>query len=309
MGKLKNYVKYLKNPYRLFILPAVKGRFDKMSDEKYLKRLFRAYTGRKLDLEDPKTFNEKLQWLKLNDRNPLYTTLVDKYLVREYVKDRIGEEYLIPLLGVWDRAEDIDFDKLPNEFVLKCNHNSGKGMYICKDKSALSGGDIERIRSDLNEGLKQDYYLFSREWPYKDVPRKIIAEKYLSDGSDKDLKDYKFMCFGGKTEMMFIVGNRWKKNEDITVDFFDPDFNRLPFSRDHDNSREVFVKPDNFNRMIELSEKLSQGFPFVRVDLYDLNGKIYFGELTFFPGSGFERFQPDEWDKKIGDMLVLPKKT
>ena len=214
------------------------GLFDKMPDERYLKLKYKNVFGRDLDLENPKTFNEKLQWLKLYNRKPEYTMMVDKYKVREYIAQTLREEYLIPLLGVWDDPDEIDFDALPDQFVLKCNHNSGLGMCICKDKSKL---DIPKVKAELRKGLKQDYYLMGREWPYKDVPRKIIAEKYMVDDSNcGELTDYKFFCFNGVPKFMYISNDN---SENATTDFFDMEFNRLDMRMKDPNSNVIPPKP------------------------------------------------------------------
>lgn len=279
------------------------GFYDKMPDEKYLKKKFEIVMQKELDLENPKTFNEKLQWLKLYNRNPEYTIMVDKYKVRQYVEKIIGAEYLIPLLGVWDDPDEIDFDALPDQFVLKCNHNSGLGMCICKDKSKL---DISKVKSDLRKGLKQDYYLTGREWPYKDVHRKIIAEKYVVDASG-DLKDYKFYCFDGAMKFVMINSDR-NTDKPTRADYFDQDFNWLDFTWGYSHAEVRPEKPEQFEKMVAIAEKLSKGLPHIRVDLYDCKGQIYFGELTFFDGSGFDKIEPIEWDYRIGKMLKLPSK-
>ncbi|MBQ4153930.1 MAG: glycosyl transferase [Clostridia bacterium] len=270
-----------------------------LSDKCYLKIKYRIIMKRRLNLKDPKTFNEKLQWLKLNNRKPEYTTYVDKYKVREYIANKLGEEYLIPLLGVWDDPEEIDFDSLPNQFVLKCNHNSGLGMCICKDKSKL---DIESVKKELKKGLKQNYYFHGREWPYKNVERKIIAEKYIEDKSG-ELKDYKLMCFNGEVKCSFLCSGRFSENG-LHVTFFDNDWNVMPFERHYPSCKEGLPCPSSFKKMKELASVLSKDIPFVRVDFYDVNGKIYFGELTFFPGGGMEEFTPEEWDYKLGEWIV-----
>ena len=258
------------------------GLYNHMSDEEYLSRKYQLYFGQKPNLQNPQTFNEKLQWLKLYNRKPEYTMMVDKYKVREYIAQELGEEYLIPLLGVWDDPDEIDFDALPDQFVLKCNHNSGLGMCICKDKSKL---DIPKVKAELRKGLKQDYYLTGREWPYKDVPRKIIAEKYMVDASNcGELTDYKFFCFNGVPKFMYISNDN---SENATTDFFDMEFNRLDMRMKDPNSNVIPPKPYLFNEMKAIAEKLSQGIPFVRVDLYVIGGSIYFGELTFFHNAGF----------------------
>lgn len=277
------------------------GFCNHMSDEEYLSRKYQLYFGQKLDLQNPQTFNEKLQWLKLYNRKPEYTVMVDKYKVREYIAQELGEEYLIPLLGVWDNPDEIDFDALPNQFVLKCNHNSGLGMCICKDKSEL---DISKVKVELRKGLKQDYYLTGREWPYKDVPRKIIAEKYMEDVSG-DLKDYKFYCFNGEMKFVMINSDR-NTSRPTRADYFDRDFNWLDFTWGYSHAEVHPKKPEQFEKMVAIVEKLAKGLPHIRVDLYDCNGKIYFGELTFFDGSGFDKIEPLEWDYKIGKLLKLP---
>ena len=259
--------------------------------------------GEDLYLNNPKTFNEKLQWLKLYDRKPEYTMMVDKYKVREYIKEKLGKEYLIPLLGVWDKAEDIDFDKLPNQFVLKCNHNSGLGMYICKDKSKLTENQIKAIRKNLTKGLQQDYYLTGREWPYKNVPRKIIAEKYMEDETGQ-LRDYKFYCFNGEPKIIMINSDR--EIGKTKADYFDMAFNWLDLKWGYEHALVKPLKPINFEKMKEFAVVLSKNIPELRVDFYEVNNKIYFGELTFFDGSGFDKIEPKEWDKIFGNWIELP---
>lgn len=276
-----------------------------MKDEEFLRRKFRLLMGSELDLDNPKTFNEKLQWLKLHDRKPEYTKLVDKYLVRDYIREKLGEEYLIPLIGVWDSPEEIDFDALPDKFVLKCNHNSGLGMYICKDKSQM---DTEKVRRELRRGLAQDYYLTGREWPYKDVPRKIICEKFMINEGEKDLKDYKIQCLNGKIDHIFVCVGRSEPGN-LRYYFFDRDWNHLPYSV-QDSDDEVYLgslKPKNLEKMIEIAEILCVNHPEIRVDLYEINGKVYFGELTFFTSSGFDDTITPEADAEIGSRFVLPR--
>lgn len=273
-----------------------------LSDEKYLKLIFKMRIGYELNLDNPKTFNEKLQWLKLYDRKPLYTTLVDKCKVREYIKQKIGEEYLIPLLGVYDRFDDIDFKKLPKQFVIKCNHDSG-GLVICKDKKKF---DYEMAKKKINKSLKSNYYYHGREWPYKNVNPKIIIEKYMEDNKVHELIDYKVMCFDGVPKMIFTCSERFS-SDGLKVTFFDLNWQKLPFERHYKSSINKVEKPKNYDKMLELSRKLSIDIPFVRVDWYEINGKLYFGELTFYPGSGVEEFSPQEWDLKIGNMLNLPQ--
>ena len=289
---------------KILIILSNKYFFNYLSDKIYLKLKYKMLMKKELDLDNPKTFNEKLQWLKLYDRNPEYTKMVDKYDVKEYVSKIIGEEYVIPTIGVYEKFDNIDFAKLPNQFVMKCTHDSG-GIIICKDKKKL---DINLARKKINKSLRNNYYYKHREWPYKNVKPRIIIEKYLDDGKNSQLNDYKIMCFNGKAKCSFVCSERDNKDLGLAVTFFDLDWNRMPFERHYRSSDKVILKPKNYNKMIELSEKLSENIPFVRVDWYEINGKLYFGELTFFPGAGFEEFTPEEWDYKIGDMLELPKK-
>lgn len=297
-------MRYLTNSEYRFFMNCNFGMYNRLSDEEYLKRKFKVAMRKELDLENPKTFSEKLQWLKLYDRKPEYTMMVDKYLVRNYIAETIGEEYLIPLLGVWDDPDEIDFDSLPDRFVLKCNHNSGLGMYICRDKSKM---DIKAVKAALRKGLRQDYYLSGREWPYKDVPRKIVAEQYMEDTETAELRDYKFFCFDGEVKALFIASERQSATEETKFDFFDADFNHLPFTNGHPNARVLPQKPRQFEKMKELAAILSKGIPQVRVDFYEVNGRIYFGELTFSHWSGMVPFDPEEWDYTFGSWIKLPK--
>ena len=298
IAKLKKYV--FDKDYR-FLINASLGKYDKTSDEQFLKRKFKAIMGKELDLENPKTFNEKLQWLKLNYREDILTVIVDKYAVRNYVKEKLGEEYLIPLVGVWEKSEDVDLKSLPNQFALKCNHNSGLGMCICKDKTKL---DEKKVMEGLRKGLKQDYYLTGREWPYKNVPRKIICEQFMSDSSG-GLVDYKFFCFDGYVDCVMVCLDRHLG--DTKFYFFDEKWELKRLNVRGKNAPEGFTldKPSCMDKMFDIARELSKGFPFVRVDLYECNGKIYFGELTFFPDSGFDPNILPETDKYFGDMINL----
>lgn len=271
-------------------------------DKLFLKIRFRLLTGYRLNIDNPQTYNEKLQWLKLYYRNPEYTPMVDKYEAKGYVSKIIGEDHIIPTLAVYNRVEDIDYDSLPNQFVLKCTHDSG-GIVICTDKSILNRKEAAK---KLHKGLKKNYYYRNREWPYKNVKPRVIAEQYMSD-ADGELKDYKFFCFDGVPEYMFVASDRFNKQEDTKFDFFDMDFNHLPFTNGHPNATKHIDKPADFDEMKRLAAILSKDMPHVRVDFYDINGKIYFGELTFFHWSGFTPFRPIEWDYKFGEKLLLPK--
>lgn len=302
MNKLINNVKKFLNKADRTIFLAQHGFYRNMSDEAFIKKQYKNVFGRELDLINPLTYNEKLQWLKLKNRKPEYTKLVDKYEVKKYVADLIGEQYVIPTLGVWDKIEDIEFDKLPNRFVLKCTHDSG-GVVICDDKTKFNK---KTAIKKLKKRFKHNYYAENREWIYKDVKRRIIAERFL-DSPTGDLVDYKFLCFDGKPELMFIASERNCADKETKFDFFDMQFNKLPFTNGHPNSDKYIEKPEQFDKMKELASVLSRGMPHVRIDFYQSEGKVYFGEITFFHWSGFTPFDPPEWDRKLGDMLKLPK--
>jgi len=274
-------------------------------DKIYLKMKYKRNIGKKLNLKNPQTFNEKLQWLKVYDRNPLYTNLVDKYEVRKYIEKTIGREYLIPLLGVYDSYDEIDFDALPNQFVLKPNHTSGD-VFICKDKSKI---DYLSLRKEIKIWLKRRYYWVHREWSYKNIKPRIICEKFIVDGNDGSaLKDYKFMCFNGKIKCSFICLNR-NSEMGLNVDFYDMDWKPLPFERHYKMSGKVIPKPKYFDKMVEFAKILSKSMIFVRVDFYEANDQLYFGELTFFPGAGFEEFTPETYDYLLGSWLNLTNES
>lgn len=292
----------MKNPYRIFTGLAGRGLLNWMPDDLYLKLIYRARTGQNLDLINPKSYNEKIQWLKLYDRNPQYTTMVDKHTVKEYVAGKIGEQYIIPTYGVWDSFDDIDFDALPAQFVLKCTHDSG-GLVICQNKENL---DKATAKKKIEASLKKNYYLHSREWPYKNVKPRIIAETYMEDAALQELRDYKFFCFDGKAKLLFIATDRQTVGVETKFDFFDMDFHHLDIRNGHPNADRVPEKPRNFELMRQLAEQLSEGIPQLRVDFYEVNGKVYFGELTFSHWSGMVPFDPPEWDLKLGEWINLP---
>lgn len=289
--------------YRFNFLSDI-GMLKHVSDEKVIRRKYKIKTGRVLNLESPKLFTEKLQWLKLYDHKPEYTLMVDKYAVKKYVADKIGEEYVVPLYGVWDKFDDIDFNSLPDKFVLKCTHDSGS-YAICKDKSKF---DIESAKNLFAKRLKRDYFVCSREWPYKNVKPRIIAEAYMEDDQHKELRDYKFFTFGGVPKVLYIAQGRGA-NGSVVADFFDMDFKHLPFTIDHDMAQTPPEKPACFEEMKRLAAILSEGTPELRVDFYEVNGKVFFGEMTFFHCSGFATFTPDSWDKTFGDWITLPQKS
>ena len=302
MNKFKKLLRLLSHPRELVYKIVCRYPYLIKDDKKYIEFLWKYRMGYSLDLDNPQTYNEKLQWLKLYNRKPEYTIMVDKYLVKDYVSKIIGEEHIIPTIGVWDRVEDIDFDSLPNQFVLKCTHDSG-GLCICKDKSKL---DTSQVKDELRVALSRDFYRYGREWPYKGVKPRILAEKYMVDESGYELKDYKFLCFNGEPRILYIASDRNHPTEDTKFDFFDIEFNHLPFKLGHPNSNKKFRKPASYDEMLILARKLSEGIPHVRVDFYEIYGKIYFGELTFYQDCGFARFDPNEWDYALGKMIHLP---
>ncbi len=269
-----------------------------------LKKQFRDMAGYELNIDNPKTFNEKIQWLKLYYKNPLLTKCSDKVEVRQYVESKIGKKHLVPILGAYNSADEIDFDKLPNKFVLKVNWGSGQNI-ICTDKSKLN---VNEAKEKLNKwmNIENNHYFNFLEWCYKNIKPKIIAEEFIE--SDEDLKDYKFMCYNGDPKNMFIVQNR-NDSKKMTINFFDKDFTPLPFTRHYNSSKDNIEKPAKWDEMINLAKILSKPFPFVRVDFYINKGEINLGELTFYPGNGTERFNPIEWDLKLGNYLTLPEKT
>ena len=273
-----------------------------LPDKLYLNIIYKSKIGKKLNLAKPRSFNEKIQWLKLNDRRDFYINYVDKYEVRKKVAEIIGDEYLIPLIGVYDSPEKINFKDLPNSFVLKCTHDSGS-VVICKDKSKFN--EKEAI-DKLSKLLNRNYFYNGREWPYKNIKPRIICEKYMVDDTISELRDYKFMCFNGEVKCLFVALNR-NKDTGLNIDFYDLNWERIPVERHYPCSNEIIPKPKNFTDMIRFAEKLSKGIPFLRVDFYEVNEKLYFGELTFYPGSGFEEFTPDSYDYLFGEWLELPQ--
>lgn len=294
----KKILDFLKKPGLLFISLGHRGWFHWMNDELYLKIAYRIKMGEKLHLNPPVTFNEKLQWLKLHDRKPEYTTMVDKYEAKKWVAERIGEEYIIPTLGVWNHFDEIDFDKLPNQFVLKCTHDSG-GLVICRDKEKL---DKKAARKKLENCLKHNFFWGQREWPYKNVKPRILAEEMV----DMNPVDYKWICLKGEPKVLCMCMDRQKG--DLTFNYYDMNFNLLPFEWVHPNIKTGVVKrPENFDEMKKLAQKLSKGIPEVRVDFYDINGQVYFGELTFYHQSGFAHIHPHEWETELGNWITLPK--
>ena len=279
-----------------------KNFFWFLSDKTYLKLKYRIVVGKKLDLKNPKTFNEKLQWLKLYDRKPIYTTMVDKYEAKKFVASIIGEEYIIPTLGVYNHFDEIDFDKLPNQFVIKCTHDSG-GVVIVKDKEEL---DIEKAKKKIEKCLKRNYFYSNREWPYKNVKPRIIIEKYMVDNSQKELKDYKLFCFNGTPKITLVCSERFS-SDNMCETFFDVNWKLYSFTENNHRVDATIKKPKTFDKMLEFSKKLSKNISFVRIDWYEIEKKIYFGEITFFPASGYEKFVPEEFGEEFGAWIKLSR--
>ena len=280
--------------------------YSTLPPEKYpeeLKLWYKRVMKEDLDLDNPKTYNEKIQWMKLYDSTPLKTRLADKYLVRDWVKKKIGEEYLIPLLGVWDNFDEIDFDKLPNQFVLKANHGCGWNI-IVKDKSTF---DREEARKKFDVWMHTNWaFKYGLELQYTNIPPKIIAEEYL-ENNDDDLYDYKVFCFDGKAESVMFLSDRKQK---LKMSFYDLQWNKLPFVYSFPQNPDEVPRPKNLELMINLAEKLAEGFPHVRVDFYVLNdGSIKFGEMTFTSAGGTCKWNISEQDKVYGDLIKLPPKS
>ena len=271
-----------------------------LSDKAFIKAVYRAKFGKKLNLKNPKTFNEKLQWLKLNDKDPKYAKMVDKYEAKRYVGDIIGEEYIIPTYGVYDNFDEINFDSLPNSFVIKCTHDSG-GVAICKDKKTF---DKKSAREKIEKSLKRNYFNEGREPVYKYVKPRIIVEKYMEDKKQKEIVDYKFFCFNGEPKIMYISDGSHTENQSIA--FFDMDYNLLDIEReDYKKMVDIPLKPKNFEKMKEFSRILSKNMYHLRVDFYEINGHLYFGELTFITCSGLIPFKKQEYDELLGSYLDI----
>ena len=292
---------YVKHPRILgIVILKICGKW--LPDKLYVKLMFRLQMGYKLDLKNPQRFTEKLQWLKLYDHNPLYTILVDKFEVKKWVAKCIGDEYIIPTFGVWDSIESVDWNSLPNQFVLKTTFGGGSdGVCICDNKCVL---DKKAVTKKLKRSMRTDPYRRLREWPYKNVPRRLIAEQYLIDKSG-DLADYKFYCFGGEPKVLLLATNRYTSHN---FDYFDMEFNKLPIvsAMGSNNLNLSITRPPCFDRMKEIACKLSKGLPHVRVDLYCCNGKVYFGEMTLYNSSGLDDMNSEEWNMRFGSWISLP---
>lgn len=282
------------------ILKKAKYALRFLPDEMYIQLYYFLHFKHFCNLKNPKTYNEKLNWLKLYDHRSEYPGMVDKYEAKKYVAQIIGDEYIIPTLGVWNSFDEIDFDKLPNQFVLKCTHDS-EGIVIVNDKKTM---DMEATKNKLTAALDLNFYYIGREWPYKSIRPRIIAEQYMEDHVDGELRDFKFFCFDGVPKVMFVASDRSKG--DVKFDYFDLNFNHLDIKQKYPNAG-IIRKPITFDKMVELSGRLSKGYPHIRVDFYEVDGKLYFGELTLYHFSGFMPFQPEKWDEIFGEWLNLPK--
>ncbi len=290
----------IKNPKIavMYMLHTKIGRI--IPDIPYLKLTYRLIFGKKLNLDNPMSFNEKLQWLKINDRDSKYTQMVDKYAAKEYVASIIGEQHIIPTIGVWDSFEDIDFDELPLQFVLKTTHDSGS-VIVCKNKNELN---LKETKQKLKNSLKRKYFWYWREWPYKNVPNRILAEKYMEDQKFSEcLNVYKIFCFNGVPKIFQVIQN--DKTREETIDYFDTDWNLLDLKQNYPNSEKALPKPEKLEEMLNIARQLSDGHPFLRVDLYEINGNVYFSELTFFSDAGNAKFEPEEWDYTLGSWITL----
>ena len=294
-------INFIKHPSRI-CLGFVKHTRKCYSDSLYLRLFYFFQMGQVLHLKRPRKFTEKIQWLKLHDRNPLHTMMVDKILVKDYVKEKIGADVVVPLLNVYDSLDEIDLDSLPDRFVLKTNHSGGNmGVVVCKDKKTF---DFNEAKSKLSYSLQSSAYDLLLEWPYKDVKRKVFAEKYLEDETG-NLMDYKFICFNGEPKIVHICPDR-NSGGKIHFDYYDLDWKKLPFTIEHPNSDILIPKPKSFDKMLNYARLLSKDMPLARIDFYEVNGQPYFGEITFFPYSGLEWFDKEEWNLRLGNWIKLP---
>ncbi len=298
MSKLGTALSLIKNPWEFVIGLDKNGLTRWMSDRMFAKISFRGVMGEKLNLDCPKTFNEKLQWLKVYDHRPEYTTLVDKYTAKCVVGQKIGNQHIVPLLGSWDNAKQIDFDNLPISFVLKCNHDQGS-VILVQDKNKL---DRAITIKTLNRKLKHNAYFGTREYPYKNIKPKVFAEKYLG----KDIIDYKFYCFDGEPKFLYC-GQGLTEDHSLKIDFFDLEWNLMPFYRTDYHRLGQIPKPMRLNEMIDIARILSEDIPFVRIDLFEVDGQVYFSEFTLCPASGFMPFVPTKYDAIVGEWLRIPR--
>lgn len=312
-NRIRRFVQYIRqNPFSLFMYFNLSKIQRILPDKALMKLMVHARLGYKLNLDNPRTFNEKMQWLKLYDHKSIYTQMVDKYAAKLFIAQKVGEDYVVPTIGVWDSFEDIDFSSLPNQFVLKTTHDCG-GVIICKEKDKF---DFEAARIDFSKRLKNNFFWQGREWPYKNVKPRILAEKYLSvsddslgkftydPGTDIGITDYKIMCFNGEPFCCLVCMGRHSR-EGLHENFYDNDWRLLPFKRSNPQYKDEIPKPQDYDKMLQFAKILSEGTKFLRVDFFENDGHLFVGELTFFPASGFDKFIPEEWDLKLGEMIKL----
>lgn len=300
MGIKNKFFKFIHNPEIRFGYLARLGFLNYMSDRKFIEKEYYYKFGVIPNLDEPLTFNEKIQWLKINDRRESYALMVDKFEAKEYVAKKIGKEYIIPTIGIYEKFNDIDFDKLPDRFVIKCTHDSG-GIVICRNKDNFN---IELARKTINKYLRRRYYYIHREWPYKNVRPRIIVEKYIENKNSEPLVDYKLFCFNGSPEIILVCSERFS-NDGLKETWFSGNWELLPIIEGGHNIDPTVKKPLKLEEMKKLAGIIAKDMTFLRVDFYEIDGRILFGELTFSPCAGYERFSPESWDRRLGDMIDL----
>lgn len=298
--RLENLLKLLKSPRQLCVRLYQRLYMGSNDDEQYLKSLYWLQFGRKFNIENPQSFNEKLNWLKLYCRDSLYTQLADKYEVKKYVADTIGKQYVVENYGVYNCWDEIDFSALPLQFVIKGTHDSG-GAFVCRNKATF---DMGKVRKCVERNLSINYFYPLREWPYRDIQPRIIVDRYLDDHTGNELRDYKFWCFNGKPTYMYCT----IKGKNIFENFYDMNFQVVPINHGFPRHQPEFEKPQNFELMKSLAAKLSTNIPFVRVDFFEVEGNVYFGEFTFYDWGGMRPFKKYEQDLELGRLIDLPKK-
>ncbi len=300
MSKIETAIRLLKNPIKLVVPLDSNRMIDWMSDSTFARLSFRGEMGYRLDLNNPKTFNEKLQWLKVYDHKTEYISYVDKIKAKQIIGGIIGEQYIVPMYGAWIRGEDIPFEKLPDRFVLKCNHDQGS-VILVKNKAEL---DIDTIHREINKKLKRNIYYGTREYPYKKIQPKVFAEKYL----EEDIIDYKFYCFNGMPRFLYC-GKGLTTDHSLKIDFYDLEWKRMPFYRTDYPRLGAIPRPTKLDEMIDIAKRLSKSIPFVRIDLFEVYEQVFFSEFTLCPASGFMPFFPKEYDQIVGEWLILPERS